>query len=70
MKTILVALYTRVVLAYRSTLIGLALVAADVVVSSLQTAPLPQWVHIVVGVAASILALYKGKQAPALSPVP
>ena len=58
------ALWERVVLAYKSTLIGLALVAADVIVTQFQAAELPQWAHAVVGIVAAILALYKGKAAP------
>ena len=70
LKAILSALWERVVVAYKSTLLGLALVAADAIVSSLQVAEIPQWAHVVVGVVASILALYKGKVAPpALTPV-
>lgn len=65
LKAILSALYERVIKAYKSTLIGLALVAAVVVVEQLQVAALPSWAQAVVGVVASILALYKGKQ-PAL----
>jgi hypothetical protein len=68
-KSLLVALWDRVFVAYKSTLIGLALVAADVVISSLQSAAIPQWAHAVVGIVASLLALYKGKQpAPQLVP--
>ena len=69
LKALGVALWQRVVLAYKSTLLGMALMAADVVISQLSAAPLPQWAHAVVGVAAAILALYKGKTDPALKPV-
>jgi hypothetical protein len=69
LKSILSALYERVFKAYKTTLLGMALVAADVIVAQLQTAPLPNWVHAVVGVVAAVLTLYKGKPAePALSP--
>lgn len=70
LKKIGLELWTRVVKAYASTLIGVALVAADVIVTNLQSATLPSWAHAVVGIVAAILALYKGKQpTPALPPV-
>ena len=71
LKSLGSALFHRVVLAYKSTLLGLALVAADVVISQLQVATLPNWAHVVVGLAASVLALYRGKavtQAPVSLP--
>ncbi len=55
------ALWTRVVVAYKSTFLGIALVAADVIVSQLQAVTLPNWAHAAVGIAAALLALYKGK---------
>lgn len=68
-KSILISLWDRVFVAYKSTLIGVALVAATVVIDSLQAAPLPSWAKAIVGVVAAILALYKGKaQAPQLVP--
>jgi len=57
------ALWQRVFVAYKTTLFGLALVAADVVISTLQAEALPQWVHVVVGIVAAVLALYKGSVA-------
>jgi uncharacterized membrane-anchored protein len=70
-RDILSALYKRVVVAYKSTLLGLALVAATAVVETLQAESLPTWARAVVGVVSAILVLYKGKrQAPALLPVP
>jgi hypothetical protein len=71
LKAIAGSLYDRVFVAYKSTLIGLGLVAADVVVSNLQTAALPQWAHALVGVVAAVLTLYKGKaSAPQPTPTP
>jgi uncharacterized membrane-anchored protein len=68
-RDILSALYKRVVVAYKSTLLGLALVAATAVVETLQAESLPAWARTVVGVVSAILVLYKGKQpAPVLVP--
>ena len=68
-KAIGSALYERVVKAYKSTLIGIGLEAAVVVIDVVNAADVPNWVHAVVGVVAAILALYRGKQAaPALKP--
>lgn len=61
-NAILVSLYHRVILAYKSTLLGIALVAADAIVSQLQGASLPGWAHAVVGIVASILVLLKKKE--------
>jgi hypothetical protein len=70
-RTILSSLYSRVFVAYKTTFLGLGLVAADVLVTTLQAATLPTWAHTVVGIAASLLALYKGHAKPApLTPVP
>ena len=65
-KLILAELWARVFVAYKSTLLSIALVAADVVLHQLELAPLPPWAHYLVGLAATILALYKPKAAPAL----
>ncbi len=62
-RTILVALYERVFKAYKSTLLGMVLVAGTVVVETLQAEALPTWARTVVGIAATLLALYRGKQA-------
>lgn len=51
-------LYTRVFKAYISTFIGLAVLAADVVIQTLSGSNVT-WVHAVAGVAAALLALYK-----------
>lgn len=65
------ALRERVLKAYKSTLIGLALAVADVVITQLDLAALPTWAHAIVGVASSVLLFYRGKvQAPALTPAP
>lgn len=64
LKSIGLSLWTRVVVAYRSTLLGMALVAADVIVTQLQVATLPTWAHALVGIAASVLALYRGSSVP------
>jgi hypothetical protein len=63
------ALYERVFKAYKTTLLAMALTAADVLVTQLDLAAIPQWAHAVVGVVAAVLALYRGKQAaPQLVP--
>jgi hypothetical protein len=68
--TILTALWQRVVVAYKSTLIGLAFVAADAIITSLEVAQLPPWAHYAVGIVASILALYRPKAPPVAALVP
>jgi len=55
-------LYSRVVLAWKPTLLGFALALADAAVSYLQLAQLPSWAHWAVGLVATALALYKGGQ--------
>lgn len=60
-------IWQRVFVSYKSTLLGLALVGADAAVSYLTSVQLPTWLHAVVGVAASVLALYKS-QAQVLKP--
>lgn len=54
-------LWQRVFVSYKTTFLGLALVGADALVTYLGAVSLPTWLHAVVGVAASILALYKSK---------
>jgi hypothetical protein len=54
-------LWQRVVVSYKTTLLGLALVAADAALTYLGNVNLPSWAHAVVGLAASVLALYKSK---------
>jgi hypothetical protein len=69
LKSIASSLYERVIKAYKSTLLAIALVGATVVVEQLEAAPLPTWAKSLVGIVAAILALYKGKQAaPQLTP--
>lgn len=58
---LLKTLWQRVFVSYKTTLIGLALVGADAVVSYLGSVSLPTWLHAVVGIAASVLALYKSQ---------
>lgn len=71
LKAIGTALYERVILAYKSSLVAFALVVADVVISTLQTEPLPNWLHVTVGVAAFALASYKKAQPKAVAvPIP
>lgn len=50
-----------------STVIAALLPIADSVLSYLNVIALPTWAHALVGVAAAVLAFYKGKLAP---PVP
>ncbi len=61
LKTIGNALWARLWGSYKSTLLGMALVAADVIVTQLEGATLPNWAHAAVGIAATLLALYRGK---------
>lgn len=71
LKAIGSALYERVFKAYRSTLLGIGLEAALVVVDTVQAAEIPTWAHAVVGLVSTLLVLYKGKAAvPALKPAP
>lgn len=67
---LLSSLYTSVFVAYKSTILGLALVGADAIISTLQAATLPTWAHTVVGIVASLLVLYKGSTKPVVQPVP
>ncbi len=57
-------LYQRVIVAYRSTLIGLALIVADVVLEWLNAVSLPPWAHYIVGLVAAGLAYYRPKPPP------
>lgn len=53
-----------------STVIAALLPVGDAVFSYLNVVSLPQWAHILVGVAASLFAFYKGKaQQPKLTAV-
>lgn len=47
-----------------STILAAAIPVADSLLSYLQVISLPTWAHAVVGVAASLFALYKGKALP------
>lgn len=58
-KGLLVTLYQRVFLSYRTTFAGLGFIAIDVLISYLLAAPLPSWVHYAVGLAATVFALIK-----------
>lgn len=69
LKALGAALYERVFKAYKTTFIAILLVSGTVLIEQLQLAALPSWAQAVVGVAAAVLALYKGKQPPALGPV-
>jgi hypothetical protein len=52
-----------------TTVIAALLPVADGLLSYLNVIALPTWAHALIGVAAAVLAFYKGKvQAPALSP--
>lgn len=68
------ALYERIVKAYKSTFLGIAIEAGIVVVDTVQAADVPAWAHAVAGVASTLLILYRGKKQPAalpgLTPVP
>jgi hypothetical protein len=48
-----------------STVIAALLPVADAVLSYLDVIVLPTWAHALVGVAAAVLAVYRGKVAPA-----
>lgn len=62
LKAVGSSLYERVWVAKKSTVTALLLVAADAIVSGLQTEPLPRWLHIVVGLAAAVLVAYRKAQ--------
>jgi hypothetical protein len=53
-----------------TTLIAALLPIADAVVSYLNVVSMPAWGHTLVAAAAALLALYKGKQTPQLTPAP
>lgn len=59
-KEIMSDLYVRVVKAYKYTLLGIGLVAADVVVQHLASVNNPI-VHAVVGLLGTVLVFYKGQ---------
>lgn len=56
------SLKQRVFVAYRSTLTGIGLVAADAVLSTLQDQPLPQWAHVAVAIVAGAFVAYRKKE--------
>lgn len=54
-----------------TTVIAAGLGIGDALLAYLNVVALPQWAHVLVGVAASLLAFYKGKvQQPKLSAAP
>lgn len=58
-KGLLVTLYQRVILSYKTTLIGLGFVSIDATLSYLQAVNFPSWAHYVVGVVSGMFALLK-----------
>lgn len=58
-KGLLVTLYQRVFLSYKTTFYGIGFIAIDVLISYLMAAPLPSWIHYAVGLAATVFALIK-----------
>ena len=74
MKGLLVTLWQRVFVSYKTTFYGLALVGADAGVTYLLGMSLPTWAHYLVGVAASALVLVKERVPlpvpPYVAPVP
>lgn len=58
-KGLLVTLYQRVILSYKTTLIGLGFVSVDATLSYLQAVNFPNWAHYVVGVVSGMFALIK-----------
>ncbi len=57
-------LFQRVIVSKKSTLVGLAIVAADVIIQNLVASSNPT-IHTIAGIAASLLVLYKGSAQPA-----
>lgn len=53
-----------------TSVIALALGVGDAVISYLNVVALPTWAHALVGVAAAILAFYKGQPKPVAQLVP
>lgn len=68
-KGLLRTLYQRVILSYKTTLIGLGIAAADVVIEYTQAADLPTWAHTLIGLVAAAFVLVKAKH-PTLPPPP
>lgn len=68
-KSILVAVYQRVILSYKSTLVGLALAAGVEVVNQLQAAP-SNALHAVAFVLGAVLAFLKSPALAANNPPP
>ena len=62
-KGIWVTLYQRVILSYKSTLIGIGIAAASVFVDAMVASP-NKIVSIIGGVVAAVLALYKSPTVP------
>ena len=53
-----------------STVLAALIPVVDAVVSYLGFVTMPAWGHTLVAAAAALLALYKGKQTPQLTPAP
>ena len=53
-----------------TTVLAALLPVADAVVNYLGVVTMPAWGHTLVAAAAALLALYKGKQTPQLTPAP
>ena len=58
-KGLLVTLWQRVILSYKSTLVGIGIALADATIQYLTAAPIPTWAHTLVGLAAAALVLVK-----------
>lgn len=67
MKALLVALYERVFLAYRSTLLGILLACLTEIANYLQALP-ANWAHLIAMLLLAVLSLWKGKAAPPPAP--
>jgi hypothetical protein len=62
-KGIWVTLYQRVILSYKSTLIGMAVLAASVITDQLVASP-NKVISLIGGVIAAVLAMYKAPTVP------
>lgn len=60
-KELLSTLYHRVILSYRSTLVGIAIALCDAALSYSQSVQLPSWAHTLVGILAAAFVLLKEK---------
>lgn len=58
-KGLLTSLYQRVIVSYKTTLIGLGFVSIDALLSYLQAVQFPAWGHYAVGLVATVFALIK-----------